>query len=264
MNAKDFGNGGAGMAWANSSARMVGKLGLGAAAFVAGAFGGNFTARATMVTVLDPSPYSAAVEAPYYTYTSTGAVVPGSDTVIPDWGVGSLGIAGAPGPGAGLHFNWDAPAPSTYCDMYEGYNTVIYQDVGALLSNTTYNLSVFVLENSSKWGMGTTGEIALFNTVADSNTLTQSAAGSLLSSHSVVVSDPGVTLTTSYTTGASVSGDLTIELLVPMLSPTNSPSGTEAHFTNVSLNAVPEPASLGLLGVGGLGLLLVGRKRNLA
>ena len=259
MNAKDFGNGGAGMALANSSARMVGKLGLGVAALGIAVFGvagvpGGGVASASVITVLNPNFTNANVAE--NTYKGTPPVTPGSDTVIPDWGSGPWqGSSGYAGSGDRNFYN-------TYFAFTDYTGAAIYQDVGAMQPNTTYSLSVLVQGNNSPgWGYGSSGRIALVNTAADSNTATQSSAGTLLASNSVEVADPGTTITATYSTGSVVSGDLSIELSVIAPNPTVNSSSTEAWFTDVGLTAVPEPAALGLLGVGGLGLLLVRRRR---
>ena len=261
MNAKDFGNGGTGVARANSSARMAGKLGLGAAALGIAAFGvaavaGGGLASASVITVLNPNFTN--INVAENTYQGTPPVTPGNDTVIPDWGSGPWqGSSGYAGSGDRNFYN-------TYFAFTDYTGAAIYQDVGAMQPNTSYVLSVLVQGNNpTGWGYGSSGRIALVNTAADSNTATQSSAGTLLASNSVEVADPGTTITATYSTGSVVSGDLSIELSVIAPNPTVNSGSTEAWFTNVGLtgSVVPEPAALGLLGVGGLGLLLVRRRK---
>ena len=132
----------------------------------------------------------------------------------------------------------------------------IYQDVGSLLADTTYTLSVAIGQRAGAGpnGSWSPGIISLLN--GTDNTGAIMATGGGLSSTPNTWED----FTTSFTTGASVSGDLTIELSV-----LDAPS-IQADFSNVELTAtsVPEPGAFAMFG-GGLALLwLVVRRRKQA
>ncbi len=218
---------------ANAAVRLfaIGSTMLGLTAIA----GTNALARAGNVPVKNPD-FAKSSVAPDH-YNSGRVVEPGKDKIIPDWGIGSTGGYAA----AGIHNNGGTP---TQYAAYTGYtSTVIYQDVGALLPNRHYTLSVFVRENPGRWGVGSTGQIALVNTRADANTKTQTFKGRLLGKASVVVSSPGVILSTSVTTGKSVSGDMTIELSVAKPG-TSAKTGTEVQFTAVKLSSKPAGAGV--------------------
>ncbi len=271
MNAQDFSDGGTGMAQPKSSARMVGKLGLGAAALGMAAFGvgvvaSNGVAPATVITVANSSFTSQPLTINSYTYTKSATYYPGTNPLVSDWGKAGGGYYNGLQNVSGTQyaFSLDVNGLTSSIDNPGSSGATFYQDVGTLAPDTTYTLSV--LTGSGGYGGNGTAEIALVNTAADSDTSTQLPGGTTLNSTSYTVLQNGyATETVSYTTGASVSGDLSIELA--LMGPTTGPSPqARVFFTNVGLtsSAVPEPASLGLLAVGGLGLLLVGRKRKLA
>ncbi len=132
----------------------------------------------------------------------------------------------------------------------------VYQDVGKLLANTTYTLTV-AAGNQPGYGPGSSGEIELVN---GSN-----AGGALLSGAPVGPNgDPNHPLaignftdfTTTFTTGGSVSGDLTIVLA--------KTSGNQVDYDNVRLTAstTPEPASLVVWGLVIAGGIVVSRRRR--
>jgi hypothetical protein len=256
MNALISTSGGTGMAQPKSSARMAGKLGLGAAAlgmaaFGAGVLASNGVAPATVIPVANYNFASVSLRTNTYQYVKTSPT-PGDDTLITNWGVASSGYFAGLQNDSGTQYAFSATT-----------SAVFYQDVGPLLANTLYTLTVSSSAAYSGSGGGT-AQIALVETATDSNTTTQVATGTTLASENFTVGNEPAPLT--YTTLATISpGDLTIELSQIADHPASSPN-SEVFFTNVGLtsSAVPEPASLGLLAISGLGLLLVGRKRKLA
>jgi hypothetical protein len=131
----------------------------------------------------------------------------------------------------------------------------IYQDVGTLLADTTYTLTV-AIGSRADWSPGPNGQgtISLLNGNDQTGTL-------LASTTSDVVSQTGTfsDFTITYTTAGSVSGDLIVDLSV-----VGNPSAfSQGNFDNVRLeaSAVPEPGTLALVG-GGLALLPVLRRRS--
>jgi hypothetical protein len=64
-----------------------------------------------------------------------------------------------------------------------------------------------------------------------------------------------------FSTGPSVTGDLVIDLVSVGPNSANGFASSENYFDNVRLAAVPEPSTYMLLGLGGLTLLIAGRRR---
>ncbi len=110
----------------------------------------------------------------------------------------------------------------------------IYQDVGPLLPNTTYTLTVAIgLRNDFTPGsLGSPGIISLIN--GANNT------GTLLASTNGVPTTSGTwqDYTTTFITGPTVSGDLTVEL------PVAGASTIQANFDNVRLTKAPNAANV--------------------
>jgi hypothetical protein len=126
---------------------------------------------------------------------------------------------------------------------------MVYQDVGALLPNTLYTLTVAVGNRKDQGDGLNGGTISLFNGIDPSATL-------------LVVSDPFSApagefrnLQITFQTGDSVSGDLTIAMQQTL--------GNNTAFDNVRLDAVavPEPSSWALIISAFLGVALL-RKRQ--
>ncbi len=136
----------------------------------------------------------------------------------------------------------------------EPYNSDFYQNVGALQANTAYSLTVYTgYYNTDEAGVF--GVLQLVNGTSD----TGSVLNSVTYTPSTVWPYPFEDVNLSYTTGSAVSGDLTLVLGVAAPN-SNSPW---MLFNDVRLTAtpVPDPAVIGLFAAGGMGLLLVGRKR---
>jgi len=108
----------------------------------------------------------------------------------------------------------------------------IYQDVGTLLPNTTYTLTVAIGRGAAftpASGLGSPGIISLIN--GTNNT------GILLATTNAIpaTADTWLDYSVSFITGASVSGDLTVELSVA------GASTYQANFDNVRLTKAPAP-----------------------
>ena len=147
---------------------------------------------------------------------------------------------------------------------YNGGDNGIYQDVGALAPDTTYNLTVYAGERLDGLDGAYAGVSLLNGTDYHGAPL---AFNYLLPSEMT----PGyfTPLSLSYTTGSSVSGDLTIYLDQYLQAPYLNGS-SQVSFDNVSLNAisavtgatnVPVPDTLWLLATGAASSILLARRR---
>jgi hypothetical protein len=137
-----------------------------------------------------------------------------------------------------------APADGSqyaYINMFNSSVTGgIYQDMGLLLANTDYTLTVAIGSRADR--INSPGIISLVNGT-DNTGLVLASGGGLPATQ-----DTWQDYTISFATGASVSGDLTIELSV-----LGNNSTIQADFDNVLLTTspVPEPGTYAF-SVGGL------------
>ncbi len=104
----------------------------------------------------------------------------------------------------------------------------IFQDVGALQPYTTYTLTVAIGSRADR--INSPGIISLLNGTNNNGTLLATTGGIPIDQNTW--QDYSVT----FTTGASVSGDLTIELSV-----TGNGSTVQADFDNVRLSSTGLP-----------------------
>jgi hypothetical protein len=166
--------------------------------------------------------------------TSTGTVTQAADTAIPGWGVDIrivLGVAGVE-----IASNASDGVQTAYII---GKGNDIYQDVGALLPNTTYALTASEMCQPDGTGSGGSVFVGMFNGVDDTGTFLGAAQG-------FPTGVAPVDITFTYTTPGSVGGDLTIYL--------DDSGGIAEVFDNVRLTATaaPEPSTLALLTLGGV------------
>ncbi len=107
----------------------------------------------------------------------------------------------------------------------------IYQDLGPLQTNTIYTLSVAIGSRADR--LNSPGIISLINGTDNTGTVLATGGGV------PATQNTWQTYTVTYTTGASVSGDLTVEL-----SAIGNASTIQADFDNVQLTATPVPVTL--------------------
>jgi len=188
------------------------------------------TSRAQVITVNNASFEDPVVGAGNYT-----------DNSVPDWKIVGTDnyTAGVQDFGSGDFDSFDPlPAPASGNQaLYVAHGGIVYQDVGALAADTTYTLTLAVGQRLGSDNSGG-GIFELINGTTN--------AGTVLATSTLDTPDQGTfnLQSLTYTTGDSVSGDLTIGLL--------ETSG-QVVFDNVQLTgqAVPEPSIPFLLTLGG-------------
>jgi hypothetical protein len=168
---------------------------------------------------------------------STGATVttvPVGWTAFNEAGPADIGSQNAGGTDYTIYDPLAAPAAGNqYCYINmsnSGVTGGIYQDVGALQTNTIYTLTVAIGSRADR--NNSLGIISLINGTNNTGTVLATDGG-LPSAQNTWQN-----YTVTFTTGASVSGDLTIELSA-------LGAGTiQADFDNVRLTATPVPVTL--------------------
>ena len=121
----------------------------------------------------------------------------------------------------------------------------LYQDVGSLLPNTTYTLTVAIGSRADR--INSPGIISLINGFDPFSGIVMATGGGLPSTQNTW-QDYSI----SFTTGSVVSDNLIIALSV-------APAGTiQADFDNVRLDAVtaaiPEPSTVAMIALGGVAM----------
>ena len=180
------------------------------------------------------------------------ATVPTGWTAFSEGGPSDIGSQWAGGVDYTTYTPLAAPAAGNqycYINMFNPSVTGgIYQDVGALQPNTTYTLTVAIGSRNDR--INSPGIISLVN--GTNNTGTVLASGGGLPGTQNTWQD----YTVSFTTGASVSGDLTI-----VLSVLGNGTTIQADFDNVQLITTPVVVTAPTFGapkVSGGSLILTG------
>jgi hypothetical protein len=262
--------------------RFVPKLLLAVAAV------GGMSAKALAVSVANPS-----FEAPVTGgFTDDGSNTIRNTTTTGWWGWGYFFADTTDDHDSGVQTNANAQITTTSDGTQSGWvngnGNYLYQDVGALQPLTQYTMVVAVAApgpNSYAGFGGTSGspatnaetDVLAFldgnNVLAGSgktnltstpvqatgiDSLGVATTSDILASLSVTPTAGSWTdYTVTYTTGATVSGDLTL-----ILEQTAAGAHEQGNYDNVRLTAVavPEPTCLGLLGLGSL--LTLRRRRS--
>jgi hypothetical protein len=207
------------------------------------------TAHAQSVTVNNPSFEAQVLPTGGLTVTTPNGPTGWTGYNIGSGGNWDIGVQSAGGTDYTVFSPLATPAQGNnylWLNRFNGNGTQItgvYQDVGSLLADTTYTLTVAIGQRNDSapnsqpaWSPGI---ISLLNGTDYTGTVLATGGG-------LPARNTWQDYTVSYTTGATVSGDLLIDLSV-----LDSPS-IQADFDNVSLTAtpVPEPGAYALLGGG--------------
>jgi hypothetical protein len=155
--------------------------------------------------------------------------VPTAWTAFNQGGAGDIGSQHAGGFEYTVYNPLAPPAESNqfcYINMFTtGVTGGIYQRYGALQPNTVYTLTVAIGSRADRYN--SPGIISLINGTDNTGTVLASGGGL------PAAQDTWEDFTAGYTTGPSVSGDLTVELSVA------GAGSIQANFDNVRLTATP-------------------------
>ncbi len=168
-----------------------------------------------------------------------------------DWTISGITV-GVNGPDTGFYASQGEPfAPSSTTGVrdfayIQNQNFYIYQAVATTAGQTyTLNYAGAARAGDAAAGMNDVLDVAI------ANAYTQA----VITSQTPAITDTGFNSFTLNFTATSASTAITFA------NTTNSSNGPTVDVSNVSLNPVPEPATLGLVTLGGMALLLIGRKR---
>ncbi len=176
-----------------------------------------------------------------------------------------------PGGWTNTYPDWEAP-PATgdaFVEYIDGFSSEgvqhigvqnseeVSQDLGvALVPNSIYELTVGVGNRNANFSPTDGTQASTFGLYLGGDA---GAGGTLLADSTVDAGPLGEStfadFSLSYETGDTVAdGNVFISL--------RTTGGGRAHYDNVRLNVVPEPSSIALLSLAGLGLLLGSRRRR--
>lgn len=205
----------------------------------------NTIVSANVVTNGDFSANAAA-----YT-VSPGTGRGGNPTAPTGWAFSSASYSGINGPDTGFYgsagYQPFAPASTVGVGDFAflQYGTMSITQTISTTAGEPYTLSYAAAGRVD--GPSTTMEVILTDATSNTQITTQTPA---------ITAAAFNDFTLNF---AASSGLTTLEFL--NTSPSNASNGT-ADVSNVSLAAVPEPATLGVFALGGMALLLVGRRRK--
>jgi hypothetical protein len=199
---------------------------------------GNYVFSSPFIII--PTPPGTAVTVSNFSFEANAAseagevaeTVPNGWTAFNEVGPTDIGSQWAGGVDYITHTPLAAPAAGNqycYINMFNSSVTGgIYQDVGVLQPNTTYTLTVAIGSRADR--MNSSGIISLINGASNTGTI-------LATTNGLPATQGGwQDYTVTFTTGASVSGDLVI-----VLSVLGNETTIQADFDNVRLTATPVP-----------------------
>lgn len=203
---------------------------------------GDFTANASLFTDTTPNGWTG--------LTSNPGVPSSNPEVIPGWdlqyNVNGWCYYGINGPLTSVTYQnyWGPADPGglTYMAFYPGAAGLASQAL-SLTANTSYTLSYQVA--SSQWNPGA---VTYGVTIAD-------GAATYYTTSAVANSAAFDTITATFTTPGTITGTPVISL-----ADVAGPYSSAVAFANVSLEAVPEPTTMALAGLGLAGLLIFRRR----